>query len=536
MEDKQEAAIPETLATDSSSLVDLRAEVFRKQQEAKFNRLHGNKSNQAAGSKSNSKNAIWSRENAGLTAREKRDQAEAVAEQQRVRNALEVKAKLYDKLHKGQLEDKEGRFLVDFREDDESDDATPDFDDSGPVPEGEEWVEYVDALGRSRMAMKKDINELKERDRDLEGSVRQVGGAQESDTKDEEPSLLSEDMRRELLRKKWEQEEEENLKKTKVHYKDLLFDEARTHGAAFYNFSRDETKRSEEMENLEAMHKETDKVRAQKDHIKNKRKVALEARLKKVRDRKRLKMGLPIQEEDISNIQVDTTAEVEVDEAKKMDYLVMAGIREMRALQEKQKQDEDELRRARKAAGPREWDRGKEGVDEITAQLGRSRESRVFSQCEWIDKQRKERSNEFAPPTSYENRPSSSRGPKPSSSYRSVPPPADQPPKGAAGPPPPVRHPVSKPSDSNLSTQSRLDLHREMKQSWDSVPNRRLGAEVPPPCQMDYYSNSKSTSSKFAPITKSAMSESFAAGLSNQLKHFRNNAKHESSSESDDND
>ena len=70
-------------------------------------------------------------------------------------------------------------------------------------------------------------------------------------------------MKRELLRQKWEQEEEENLKKTKLHYRDVLFDEARTHGAAFYNFSRDETERLSELENLEDMHKETEKGKLQ---------------------------------------------------------------------------------------------------------------------------------------------------------------------------------------------------------------------------------------------------------------------------------
>ena len=35
------SSISSSLATDSSSLVDLKAEVFRKQQEASFNKLHG---------------------------------------------------------------------------------------------------------------------------------------------------------------------------------------------------------------------------------------------------------------------------------------------------------------------------------------------------------------------------------------------------------------------------------------------------------------------------------------------------------------
>ena len=67
----------------------------------------------------------------------------------------------------------------------------------------------------------------------------------DSDSSDNEghPQLLSEDGRRELIRQKWEKEEEENLKKSDLHYGDVLFGEARTHGAAFYNFSRDEATR-----------------------------------------------------------------------------------------------------------------------------------------------------------------------------------------------------------------------------------------------------------------------------------------------------
>jgi hypothetical protein len=67
----------------------------------------------------------------------------------------------------------------------------------------------------------------------------------DSDSSDNEkfPELLSEDGRREILRQKWEKEEEENMKKTDIHYNDVLFDEARTHGAAFYSFSRDEATR-----------------------------------------------------------------------------------------------------------------------------------------------------------------------------------------------------------------------------------------------------------------------------------------------------
>ena len=102
------------------------------------------------GGKDANKEAIWSKQNAGLTQREKRDLQERLQEEAKVRTALEVKAQLYDKLHKGQAADVDQRFLVNFdaRHNESSDDE--DYDDKSYETrnEEEEWVEYVDALGR----------------------------------------------------------------------------------------------------------------------------------------------------------------------------------------------------------------------------------------------------------------------------------------------------------------------------------------------------------------------------------------------------
>ena len=168
-----------------------------------------------------------------------------------------------------------GRFLVNFNaiEDgkdssDEEENAEEWVNTENHEYESEKWIEYKDSLGRTRIAMKKDLPELILRDKKLNAATPAQNKVEEpvlSRIADLEPeheqSMLSEDMRRELLRQKWEKEEEENLKKTKVHYKDVLFDEARTHGAAFYNFSRNETERASEMENLKGLHKETENGR-----------------------------------------------------------------------------------------------------------------------------------------------------------------------------------------------------------------------------------------------------------------------------------
>lgn len=61
------------LLSDSSSLVDLKAEVFRKHQEAQFNKLHGKKKREPTSSK---KEALWSKKNAGVGFRLEKDAEE----------------------------------------------------------------------------------------------------------------------------------------------------------------------------------------------------------------------------------------------------------------------------------------------------------------------------------------------------------------------------------------------------------------------------------------------------------------------------
>ena len=65
------------------------------------------------------------------------------------------------------------------------------------------------------------------------------------------PDLLSEDMRRERERRQWELEAEDELEQDKpvgpVHYQELRAGEVRTHGTAYYAFSKDEEQRREQL-------------------------------------------------------------------------------------------------------------------------------------------------------------------------------------------------------------------------------------------------------------------------------------------------
>lgn len=47
--------------------------------------------------------------------------------------------------------------------------------------------------------------------------------SEDKDNKTQESELLSNDMRRELLRQQWEKEEEELRNKSNIHYQDVLF-------------------------------------------------------------------------------------------------------------------------------------------------------------------------------------------------------------------------------------------------------------------------------------------------------------------------
>ena len=104
----------------------------------------------------------------------------------------------------------------------------------------DEWVEYTDALGRSRKCLKKDLPDLVRNDKELYkykeevkihlsysrlvssvkfGILFSLQEARERELEEAKAAdLMSEDMRRELLRQKWEKEEEENLQKRNVHY------------------------------------------------------------------------------------------------------------------------------------------------------------------------------------------------------------------------------------------------------------------------------------------------------------------------------
>uniref|UniRef100_A0A8C9M5F5 Coiled-coil domain containing 174 n=1 Tax=Panthera tigris altaica TaxID=74533 RepID=A0A8C9M5F5_PANTA len=231
------------LDVTASSLVDLKAELFRKQEEFKQEKLLKDSGVLGKPKTTNKKPSIWSKQNVGVTNRAEKDAEQKIEEQKtldKAREKLEEKAKLYEKMTKGDFIDEEAEdmYLVDFtqkiidkhkemevfganrdcrkageRDDDEENLSEKDI--PPPQDPGEEWVDYVDSLGRSRRCMKKDLPDLLEMDKNLQGRLF-VSPANEK-------TLLSEDMRKELQRQQWEEEEREALKRPMgpIHYEDI---------------------------------------------------------------------------------------------------------------------------------------------------------------------------------------------------------------------------------------------------------------------------------------------------------------------------
>nr|XP_023014486.1 coiled-coil domain-containing protein 174 [Leptinotarsa decemlineata] len=411
-----------TYEISKSSLLSLKAEILRKQQE-----LTKAKFDNEVKVKILKKNTPLEIKNKGIESRIRNDECpedEDLLKQSR--SALEYKADLYEKLSSGSTaEDKKigKRFLVRFdkkkpkvsdlppsgSEDEdklvESDDDYYQSDDDINITDpGEKFVDYVDCFGRTRKCLQKDLEYLKSNDEELRKVVEEKRKQNQqqslsedndfnkdnSESRDEiitekekevattnpvESELLSSDMRREMLRKQWEAEEEELRNKSNIHYQDILFAEARTHGVGYYSFSKDEEERLKQQQALKKLREETEQKQKKAQELKVSREKLLAARIKAAKNRKRARMGLPPEEDEP---EPPPEPEITEEERKKQEEIKL-----------KEQMREQILEEARKNH-LRPWDIGKEGV----------KEHYVMTQEEWVEKKRDERPAAFAPPSS----------------------------------------------------------------------------------------------------------------------------------------
>uniref|UniRef100_A0A5F9D699 Coiled-coil domain containing 174 n=1 Tax=Oryctolagus cuniculus TaxID=9986 RepID=A0A5F9D699_RABIT len=229
----------------ASSLVDLKAELFRKQEEFKQEKLRKDSGVLGKPKTIHKKPSVWKKQNAGVSARAEKDAEQKLEEQKTLDKAREKKRereKFYSLMSENDFyildEEVEDMYLVDFtqkiidkrkemealgankesqnaRERDDDEETLPESDIPPPQDPSEEWVDYVDSLGRSRRCMRKDLPDLLEMDKNLQGRLF-ISPANEK-------TLLSEDMRKELQRQQWEEEEREALRRPvgPIHYEDI---------------------------------------------------------------------------------------------------------------------------------------------------------------------------------------------------------------------------------------------------------------------------------------------------------------------------
>ncbi|KXN74634.1 hypothetical protein CONCODRAFT_14605 [Conidiobolus coronatus NRRL 28638] len=182
------------------------------------------------------------------------------------KKCLEKKAKIYNLLKKkgrelysgeGEVEDlvdKNGenilreKFLINFEAkgyntDSDNDDEE---DENNSNKGDEEYMEIEDEFGRTRKILKKEFS-----------SYEDMYFLNENN----EPQLMSEDMRRERERLRWEKETLREIQMGPEHYNQS--GENRQLGVGFYKFSADQEERARQMEELNKLRKETERIRAE---------------------------------------------------------------------------------------------------------------------------------------------------------------------------------------------------------------------------------------------------------------------------------
>eukprot|EP00069_Balaena_mysticetus_P003103 bmy_16392T0 len=361
------------LDVTASSLVDLKAELFRKQEEFKQEKLLKDAGVLGKPKPTTKKPSIWSRQNAGVSNRAEKDAEQKIEEQKtldKAREKLEEKAKLYEKMTNGDFidEEVEDMYLVDFTqkiidkhkemeeiganrdyrrtERDDDEETVSEKDIPPPQDPSEEWVDYVDSLGRSRRCMRKDLPHLLEMDKNLQGRlaaiVWKVLG--EAPPCPRPPGS-----------------------------------EARQLGVGYFAFARDKELRNKQMKTLEMLREQTTDQRTKRENIKEKRKAMLEARLAKLRQKKMKKSKEDGAEEEDRDGDVigPLPPEPEVMPAPH----TAAQSSKVEVIVQERKDTRPGVPHVR------EWDRGKD-----------------FSFGYWLKRQsdlRAERDPEFAPPSNY---------------------------------------------------------------------------------------------------------------------------------------
>ena len=169
--------------------------------------------------------------------------------------------------------------------------------------------------------------------------------------------------------------------------------EIRTHGVSYFGFSKDDEKRQEQIRELKQLSQQTKATREKVTRERKKEASQLKERLRKVRARKRARLGLPPKESSSSS-ENEESADVSKANNKGSDDD-----------NDEVKDKSESLLTSGKPREMRPWDFGKPGVygpkpvnfDELDAK--------------WLKDRRDDRKSDFAPPTTYYTKNKTFEGP-----------------------------------------------------------------------------------------------------------------------------
>ncbi|XP_011498262.1 PREDICTED: coiled-coil domain-containing protein 174 [Ceratosolen solmsi marchali] len=406
-----------------SSLVGLKAELLRKQSEVEaakkgFENIKLISKAKIKDKASNEKRKARKFEDNEET--EEAEDSEDAKTLQKSKLMLQAKSRLYDTLSKTHT-NLNPNFLVDFqnKSDDtnylETERKTLDNDCKSDYDSDGEWVEYTDCFGRTRKCLPEDLPKMQEKDDFIRKKINdkpqeETGRSMYIDDKlpNKEPEL-------EMMRKKWEEQTEKLSNKVNIHYEDVLFDEARTHGVGYYAFSQDEEERAKQQENLSKLRKETEEKQQENQEIRNIKDKLQQNRLRAARLRQRMRLGLSDKEAEeeillkkseqnkIENIEINIENENQNEQSNEISNCVQnneinSGVQtnEISSCNQSNETHNNEQKMKQEIAKSNLADIENK-IEAFGQLLGKRNRWYVMSQEEWVHKKRKERTKEFGP-------------------------------------------------------------------------------------------------------------------------------------------
>lgn len=190
-------------------------------------------------------------------------------------------------------------------------------------------------------------------------------------------------------KEEWQKNEEINKNRNEIHYSNVLFNEARSHGVSYFAFSQDSQERKEQQKKLLELRKSTEEAQKKRLILKQNRDQIMCNRVLSAKKRKMIKLG--------SSFEIAHEVEKN-DEQRSHDDEIKNNM---------EKDPEEELGKVMKRRSHiRQWDKNKMvhpsknnyKCDESNIDWRPQKEHELMSQDQWINKQRSIRKQEFAPP------------------------------------------------------------------------------------------------------------------------------------------